>query len=105
LITFAEAEIRTKIIKALAHPARLMVVELLKEGEAPFGKIHGLFESDKSTVSKHLLVLKEAGIVSSRKSGLDMFYRLEVPCITDFFGCVTAVIENTVEKQQCCLRR
>jgi ArsR family transcriptional regulator len=103
LISFAEAEIRTKIIKALAHPARLMIVELLKEGEAPFSTIHGLFESDKSTVSKHLLVLKEAGIVTSRKSGLDMFYKLEVPCMVDFFGCVTAVIENTVEKQQRCL--
>ena len=103
MITYAEAEIRTKIIKALAHPARLMVVELLRDGEASFSQIHGLFESDKSTVSKHLLVLKEAGIVSSRKSGLDMFYRLGVPCITDFFRCVTAVIENTVEKQQRCL--
>jgi ArsR family transcriptional regulator, arsenate/arsenite/antimonite-responsive transcriptional repressor len=103
LITFTEAEIRTKIIKALAHPVRLMIVDFLQKGEAPFGKIHHLFESDKSTVSKHLHVLKEAGIVSSRKSGLDMFYKLEVPCILDFFGCVTAVIENTVKKQQRCL--
>jgi ArsR family transcriptional regulator, arsenate/arsenite/antimonite-responsive transcriptional repressor len=103
MISFEEAEIRTKIIKSLAHPARLMIVELLKEGETSFSKIHDLFKSDKSTVSKHILVLKEAGIVSSRKSGQDMFYKLEVPCITEFFGCVTAVIENTVSKQQCCL--
>ncbi len=105
MITFAEAEIRSKIIKALAHPVRLMIVDLLKEGEFPFGKIRGLFELDKSTVSKHLLVLKEAGIVSSRKSGLDMFYKLEVPRIMDFFVGVTAVIENTVQKQQSCLSK
>ena len=105
MISFEEAEIRSKIIKSLAHPVRLMIVELLKEGELPFSKINDLFKNDKSTVSKHLLVLKEAGIVSSRKSGLDMIYRLEVPCITNFFGCVTAVIENTVEKQQVCLCR
>lgn len=103
MISFEEAEIRSRIIKALAHPVRLMIVDVLKEGEAPFSKINSLFESDKSTVSKHLLVLKEAGVVSSRKSGSDMFYRLEVPCITDFFSCVTAVIENTVKKQQVCL--
>jgi len=103
LISFEEAEIRTKIIKSLAHPARLMIIELLKEGEASFSTIHSLIKSDKSTVSKHLLVMKEAGIVSSRKNGLDMFYKLEVPCITEFFGCVTAVIENTVQKQQRCL--
>ena len=105
MISFEEAEIRSKIIKSLAHPVRLMIVELLKEGELPFSKINDLFENDKSTVSKHLLVLKEAGIVSSRKSGLDMIYKLEVPCITDFFGCVTAVIENTVKRQQVCLCR
>jgi ArsR family transcriptional regulator len=105
MISFEEAEIRSRIIKALAHPVRLMIVEVLKDGETPFSKLNGLFESDKSTVSKHLLVLKEAGIVSSRKSGSDMFYKLEVPCITDFFSCVTAVIENTVKKQQICLCR
>lgn len=103
MISYEEAEIRSRIIRALAHPVRLMIVDALKDGETPFSKINDLFESDKSTVSKHLLVLKEAGVVSSRKSGSDMFYKLEVPCITDFFSCVTAVIENTVKKQQICL--
>ncbi len=87
----------------MSHPLRLMVIEFLKDGEAPFSKINGLFDSDKSTVSKHLLVLKEAGIVASRKSGADMIYTLVVPCVTDFFGCVTAVIENNVKRQQACL--
>ncbi len=105
MISFEEAEIRSKIIKALSHPVRLMIVDALKDQEMPFSKINEFFESDKSTVSKHLLVLKEAGIVSSRKSGLDMIYKLEVPCVIDFFSCVTAVIENTVKKQQACLCR
>ena len=103
MVTFEEAEIRSRIIKSMSHPVRLMIIEALKEGESSFSKINEMFESDKSTVSKHLLVLKEAGIVSSKKSGADMIYKLEVPCITDFFGCVTAVIENTVKKQQVCL--
>jgi len=102
-ITFQEAEIRAKIIKAMAHPVRLMVIEFLKGGERSFGEMFDMFELDKSTVSKHLLVLKEAGIVSSRKDGADMIYRLEVPCVTDFFSCVTAVIESNVKKQQACL--
>jgi ArsR family transcriptional regulator len=103
MITFEEAEIRSRIIKAMSHPVRLMIIEVLKEGELSFSKINEMFKSDKSTVSKHLLVLKESGIVSSKKSGSDMIYKLEVPCITDFFGCVTAVIENTVKRQQVCL--
>jgi ArsR family transcriptional regulator len=104
-ITRQEAEIRAKIIKAMAHPVRLMVIEFLKDGERSFSEIFDLFQLDKSTVSKHLLVLKEAGIVSSRKDGADMIYKLEVPCITDFFSCVTAVIESNVKKQQVCLCR
>jgi len=87
----------------MAHPARLMIIEYLKAGTKPFSDIAGLFTLDKSTVSKHLLVLKDAGIVSSRKEGADMMYTLEVPCVTDFFGCVTAVIENNVRRQQICL--
>jgi ArsR family transcriptional regulator len=103
VISFEEAEIRSRIIKAMSHPVRLMIIDFLKDGEAPFSKINSLFDSDKSTVSKHLLVLKEAGIVSSRKSGADMIYTLVVPCVIDFFGCVTAVIENNVKRQQVCL--
>ena len=103
MITFDEAEIRARIVKAIGHPVRLMVIDFLKDGERSFSEIFDLFQLDKSTVSKHLLVMKEAGIVSSRKEGADMFYRLEVPCVIDFFSCVTAVIESNVKKQQLCL--
>ena len=103
MITFEEATIRSRIIKAMGHPVRLMVIDVLKDGEQTFSSLNAIFNLDKSTVSKHLLVLKEAGIVSSRKEGADMIYRLEVPCVTDFFGCVTAVIESNVKRQQVCL--
>jgi len=103
MISFEEAEIHSNIIKALAHPVRLMMVDLLREGEKQFSEINNVFQVDKSTVSKHLTVLKEAGIVSSRKDRHDMIYSLEVPCVIDFFGCVTAVIENNVRRQQICL--
>ena len=103
LISFEEAEIRSKIIKAMAHPVRLMMIEFLKKGERSFSDIFDLFKLDKSTVSKHLLVLKESGIISSKKAGTDMIYRLDVPCVTDCFTCVTAVIKSNVKKQQVCL--
>ena len=103
MISFEEAEIRSNIIRALAHPVRLMIVDILRDGEKPFSEINNIFQVDKSTVSKHLTVLKEAGIVSSRKDRHDMIYSLEVPCVIDFFGCVTAVIENNIRRQQVCL--
>ena len=103
MIGYEEAEVRSKIIRAMGHPVRLMMIEFLRDGERPFSQINDLFAFDKSTVSKHLLVLKDSGILSSRKAGSDMIYRLEVPCVTDFFGCVTAVIESNVRRQQVCI--
>jgi len=105
MLTIEEAKIRSGIIKAMGHPVRLMIIDCLKDGTRPFSELSALFNLDKSTVSKHLYVLKEAGIVTSQKAGMDTLYSLEVPCVTDFFGCVTAVIENNVRRQQICLCR
>jgi len=104
MITYKEAEIRSEVIKAMAHPVRLMVIELLKDGEKSFSELMEYFDIDKSTLSKHISVLKVAGIVTSRRDGLEMFFHLQVPCVTDFFSCVTAVIKDKIKQQQCCIR-
>jgi len=103
MITYKEAEIRSEVIKAMAHPVRLIVIELLKEGEKSFSELMEYFDIDKSTLSRHISVLKVSGIVTSRKDGLEMFYHLQVPCITNFFQCVTAVIEDKIKQHQSCV--
>ncbi len=55
--------------------------------------------ADISTVSKHLSVLREAGIISSEKRGLQVFYRLRVPCILTVFGCIEGVLNARVSQQ------
>jgi ArsR family transcriptional regulator len=55
--------------------------------------------ADVSTVSKHLSVLKQAGIVLDDKRGNQVFYRLRVPCILNFFGCVESVLESQARSQ------
>ena len=55
--------------------------------------------ADKSTVSKHLSVLREAGIVEDEKRGLHVFYTLRVPCVTTLFACIEAVVKSNVEAQ------
>jgi len=54
--------------------------------------------ADMSTVSKHLSVLKQAGIVVDDKRGLQVWYSLSVPCILNFFGCVEEVLRANVRK-------
>lgn len=84
---------RARIIKALGHPGRLMMVDALAEGELCVCELQALVGSDISTVSKHLSLLKSAGIVQDRKQGLQVYYSLRVPCILEFFGCVQAVLD------------
>ena len=55
--------------------------------------------TDVSTVSKHLSVLKNAGLVPDEKRGSQVFYSLRVPCILNFFSCVEAVLQANAEEQ------
>jgi len=93
-------EYRARILKALAHPSRLAMVDALAGGEMCVCKLQEIVGSDISTVSKHLAVLKGAGIVSDRKQGLQVFYRLEVTCIKCFLDCADAVVRNNALAQE-----
>jgi DNA-binding transcriptional ArsR family regulator len=87
-------ESRARIIKAMAHPVRLFMVEELSKGERCVCELTELVGMDTSTVSKHLLVLKNAGIVADEKRGAWVYYRLRVPCVLNFFGCVESVLSE-----------
>jgi ArsR family transcriptional regulator len=60
--------------------------------------------ADTSTVSKHLSILKSAGIITDRKEGTTVYYSLEAPCLLKFIGCVEAVIEQNIRKQLASLK-
>jgi len=99
--TQAKYEARAKIIKAMAHPARLFVVdELSKTGERCVCELTEMIGSDMSTVSRHLAVLKGAGIVEDEKRGQMVYYRLRVKCILDFFECIESVMACNAKSQQ-----
>lgn len=85
-------EARAKVLKALAHPTRLFIIEEIEKGESSVNALTAMIEADVSTVSKHLAVLKHAGIVIDEKRGNQVFYRLTVPCIMNFFGCIETVL-------------
>lgn len=91
-------ERRVQILKAMAHPSRLMMVNELAEGERCVCELQEIVGADISTVSKHLAVLKKAGLVESDKRGLKVFYRLLSPCVMNFFTCVESVIDMHEEQ-------
>lgn len=83
----------------MAHPTRLFIVDALSRGERCVCDLTDMVGADISTVSKHLSVLKNAGIVRDDKRGSQVWYSLRVPCIMNFFDCVEAVLRSSVEEQ------
>ena len=82
---------QARIIKALAHPSRLFIVDELARGERCVCELTDLIGVEMPTVSRHLSLLKRAGILEDEKRGSQVFYRLRVPCVLNFFKCIEAV--------------
>jgi DNA-binding transcriptional ArsR family regulator len=97
--TQARFEARARIIKAMAHPTRLFIVDTLSGGERCVCELTELVGADASTVSKHLALLKGAGIVADERRGAQVFYTLRVPCVLNFFQCVETVLRANAAAQ------
>jgi len=93
IVTRNQFEERAKVVKALAHPSRLLMIDELSRGERCVCELRDLVGHDMSTVSKHLAVLRKAGIVADDKRGKQIYYRLKVPCVLNFFQCIESVLE------------
>jgi DNA-binding transcriptional ArsR family regulator len=91
---------RAEIMKALAHPTRLFIVDQLKAGDRCVCELTEMIGADVSTVSKHLSVLKQAGIVEDEKQGTQVFYSLRVPCVLNWYSCVEGVLEDRAARQR-----
>jgi len=85
---------RARVLKAMAHPTRLFIIEELEKEERCVCDLTAMIGADVSTVSKHLSLLRQAGIVVDDKRSNQVFYRLRVPCILNFFGCIESVLES-----------
>jgi ArsR family transcriptional regulator, arsenate/arsenite/antimonite-responsive transcriptional repressor len=99
-------EARARIIKAMAHPSRLFIIEELNKQERCVGELTEMIGADASTVSKHLSVLKNAGIVADEKRGNSIYYTLRVPCVMQFIDCVEDVLSSNARRHMeilnCC---
>ncbi len=100
----AKYSAQAKVHKALAHPTRLFIVEELSFRERCVQELTSMIGVEMPTVSRHLSVLKNAGIVEDDKRGAQVFYRLRTPCVMNFFRCVGQVREETARHDAPLLR-
>lgn len=90
-----DMEQAAQVFKALGHPARLTMVAALASGERCVCELTQLVGLDVSTVSKHLAVLKGCGVVSGRREGTWMHYRLEMACVPSFLRCMQTFLHSS----------
>jgi ArsR family transcriptional regulator len=97
--TQALFEARAAVMKALAHPSRLFIVDRLAQRDHSVQELADMVGADISTVSRHLSVLRGAGLVKDRREARKVFYHLVCPCALDFFTCVETVIKTSAREQ------
>ena len=90
-MNYQQAKIRSEILKALAHPVRVLIVEALAKGDRCVCELNELADIDQSNISRHLASLKKAGIVIDRRDGMRVFYHLQTPCILNALKCAVEV--------------
>jgi len=82
---------QARVMKSLAHPTRLFIVGELGKGERCVCELTRMIGVEMPTVSRHLDLLKKAGILGSKKQGKKVFYRLLSPCVIKFLSCMDVV--------------
>lgn len=102
--TRVRCEARARILKALAHPTRLFIVEELARGERCVCELQEMIGADMSTVSKHLSQLKNAGVVADEKRGVQVYYNLRAGCVPGFLNCIQNILKDNVKRQLECVR-
>ena len=98
-MNYQQAKARADILKALAHPVRVMIVDALTSGGQCVCKLNELANIDQSNISRHLAILKKAGIVSDSRKGMNVFYHLETPCILRAFECAVEVVKADAKRR------
>jgi ArsR family transcriptional regulator len=92
------------IFKALGHPSRIFIVETLQKSEHCVCELSEMIGSDMSTVSRHLSVLKKAGIIRDRKEGTTVYYSLSCDCFKQMLTGAQNIIRGRAESEAAALQ-
>jgi DNA-binding transcriptional ArsR family regulator len=82
------------VFKALAHPVRRSILEMLRDGAKSSGEIAAAFDASWPTITAHLQALKEAGLVSAVREKGGVTYRLEVSVAEEAIGALMALFKD-----------
>lgn len=98
-------ELKANVLKALGQPTRLKILELLRNGERCVCEIFPAIQEEQSNVSRHLALMKAAGILASRKQGQMVHYRVRDPQVFKLLDGVSALLKTHIDERKTLSRR
>jgi ArsR family transcriptional regulator len=93
-------EVKANLFRVLGHPARVRILELLREGERSVGTLQAELELDSGGTSQHLAALKRIGLVTSRREGTSVFYSVGDERVFDLLAAGREIITRRLAGEQ-----
>ena len=96
-------EVKASLFRVLGHPARVRILELLRDGERSVGALQVELALDSSGTSQHLAALRRIGLVEGRREGTNVYYRVDDPRVFDLLAAGRDIIGRRLVAQQALL--
>lgn len=97
-------ELKANLFRVLGHPARVRILELLREGERSVGTLQAELGLDSGGTSQHLAALRRIGLVASRRDGNNVYYRVPDEAVFDLLAAGRAIISRRLTSDQSILQ-
>jgi len=96
---YQQAKELAKVLKAMAHPMRILIVEALREKDLCGRDLCALGSISQSNVSRHLAMLKRVGIISDRRIDKRVMYRLETPSVLETLEPAARAVRKDIQRR------
>jgi DNA-binding transcriptional ArsR family regulator len=98
-------ETKAALFRTLGHPARVRILELLREGERSVGALQESLGLDSGGTSQHLAALRRVGVVETRREGTSVYYRAAGPEVYELLDAGRSVVARALQEQQALLEQ
>jgi ArsR family transcriptional regulator len=95
--------VKAELFRALGHPVRIRILELLSDGERTVGDLQHALDLDSSGTSQHLAALRRHGILDSRRAGTSTYYRIRDPRVSQLLAVAKQILTSALSDSQALL--
>ncbi len=93
-------ELKAEILKAMAQPTRLKIIECLRKGEKCICEIVPAIDGEQSNISRHISLMQRCRLVTTRKDGVRVMVKVRDPKIFDLLDRVSQILQGQIEEQK-----